>query len=301
MERVKMSKHIKTCAKLALRTATRSLALREVSPIFTSFLEPQRMLRRLSLYLIIAVAGASCVSNKKFVLLQKDDVNKRDLPIDSVVRNYKPVQHEYKIQSEDLLSVRFESLTTKDFDFLNHGNQTLNITGLNALVMGELVDANGAIPFPFLGKVVVAGLTVFEIQDKLQGIANQYVESPVVKVRLINFRFTILGEVNQEGTTVLINNRVNMLEAIGWAGGTTDLADKANVKLIRNINGETTVQYINLLKEDFINSPYYYLHQNDVLVVPALRQRPYRKYVGQNLALLVSTLSLLVLVVTLTK
>ncbi len=218
-----------------------------------------------------------------------------------MVRSYKPVQGEYKVQPEDLLSVRFESLTPKDFDFLKQANENINITGLNSLIIGELVDRNGDIPFPFIGKVTVGGLTVFEIQDKLQSLANQYLESPVVKVRLINFRFTILGEVNKEGTTVLNNNRVNVLEALGWSGGMTDLADKANVKLIRQIKGEITIQYLNLLEEDFINSPYYFIHQNDVLIVPALKQRPYRKYFGQNLALVVSSLSLLLLAINLTK
>jgi polysaccharide export outer membrane protein len=89
--------------------------------------------------------------------------------------------------------------------------------------------------------VKVAGLTVYEVQNKLQQIADQYLESPVVKVRLINFRFTILGEARREGTVVLGNNRVNYIEAIGLAGGLTDLADKKNIKLIRQINGKAEV------------------------------------------------------------
>ncbi len=263
------------------------------------------MIRLLWLFAGSVILLSSCVSNKKFVYLQQDDVNKRGLPKDTIVRSYQVGQYEYKIQPEDVISVQFESLTPKDFDFLNNnqsgqGSGTDAIGG-NTLLIGELVDTKGEIPFPFIGKVKVAGLTVFEIQDTMQKIAAQYLDSPVVKVRLLNFRFTVLGEVNNEGTIVLNNNRVTLLEAIGWSGGLTDLADKANVKLIRERNGETTIQYLNLLQENFINSPYYYIHQNDVLIVSSLKQRPYRKYFGQNLALVVSSLSLLLLAINLTR
>ncbi len=263
------------------------------------------MLSRLFVFLLIATIGSSCVTNKKFVLLQKDDVNKKDLPKDSTVRSYSNGPYDYRIQPEDIISVQFTSLTPKDFDFLNK-NQTgqapaQNLASGSLMLIGELVDNNGEIPFPFIGKIKVGGSTVFEIQENIQKIANQYLESPVVKVRLLNFRFTILGEVNKEGTIVLNNNSVTLLEGIGWSGGLTDLADKANVKLIRQKNGQTSVQYINLLDEDFIRSPYYYIHQNDVLIVPALKQRAYQKYFGKNMALLISSISLLLLTVTLLK
>lgn len=262
------------------------------------------LLNRFTFFLLASVFFVSCISNRKFLYLQKGDVNKSDLPKDSVVRTYSVNPPEYKIQSEDIISVRFESLTSKEFDFLNQTNSTAAVGGaqiVGALLLGELVDNNGDIPFPFIGKVKVRGLSIFEIQDKLQTIAAQYLESPVVKVRLLNFRFTILGEVAKEGTVVLNNNRVSIIEAIGWAGGLGDFADRANVKLIRQEGGKTTVQYIDLLKEDFINSPYFYLHQNDVLVVPGLKQRPYRKYFAQNLSIVLSSVSLILLVLTLKK
>lgn len=245
---------------------------------------------------------SSCVTNKKYVYLQKGDVNVKDLPKDTVVREYDLMQFEYRIQPEDNISVRFESLTPEEYDIFNRGmdgqvNQ--NLTQGNSLLIGELVDPNGEITYPVIGKVKVAGLTVYEIQDMLQKVADQYLESPVVKVRLINFRFTILGEVRSEGTVILTNNRVNYIEAIGLAGGLTDLADKKNIKLIRQINGKTQVRYLNLLDENFITSQEYFVYQNDLLIVPALRQRPYQTYFGKNLSLIISSLSLFLITLTL--
>ncbi len=251
---------------------------------------------------VLIMLVASCVTNRKYQMMQKGDVNKQNMPSDSVMREYSMETFNYKIQTNDLISVRFESLSAKEYDFLSSQTQQGNnaIIG-GALLLGDLVDEHGQIPFPVVGKVKVAGFTIFEIQDNLQAIAEQYLDSPIVKVRLLNYRATFLGEVKQEGVVAINNNRVTVLEAIGMAGGLTDLADKTSIKLIRQKGDHTEVVYLNLQDEDFINSPYYYVYQNDVLVVPALRQRPFRKYFGENLSLLISSLALLIIVLSYTK
>jgi len=263
-----------------------------------------RPAQNLILLVFAAALLSSCVTNKKYVYLQKDDVNVKDLPKDSLMRTYDLPDYEYRIQPEDILSVRFESLTPQEYDIFNRNmmmqqQQNMNLAQGGALLIGELVDPNGEIVYPVIGKVKVAGYTVYEIQERLQQLADQYLESPVVRVRLINFRFTILGEANQEGTVVLQNNRVSYVEAIGLAGGLKDLADKRNIKLIRQINGKTEVRYLNLLDENMVNKPEYFVYQNDILIVPALRQRPYRQYFGQNLSLVLSSLSLLLITISL--
>ncbi len=260
-------------------------------------------MKKILFSMLFACFIMSCVTNKKYNLLQKDDVNKTNLPREKVVRTYDLDSVYQTIQTNDVLFISFESLTSKEFDFFGKSSQQSGNTAslaLGASAIGDLVDDKGEIPFPVVGRVKVAGLTVFEAQKALQKIASKYLESPIVKVRLFNFRVHFVGEV--KGTSVtLSNNRVNMLEAISLAGGFTDLADRSNVKLIRQNGNKSEIVYLNFLDENILKSPYFFVHQNDVLIVPPLRQRPFRNYFTSNLSLVLSSLSILLLVYTYAK
>jgi polysaccharide biosynthesis/export protein len=259
--------------------------------------------------LIIFVALTSCVTNRKVQYLQKDDANVKNLPKDSLMRTYSIGDQQYKVQREDLISVRIESLTPEEFDIYNRQGSSANNgnTGAvggqagNFLLLGELVDHHGQIPFILSGKVTVEGTTIYEIQDTLQSIANQYLKNPIVRARLLNYRFTVLGEVNKEGLVTSVNNRVSVVEAMGLAGGLGDLADRSSIKLIRQIDGQAKIYYINLLDENLFSSPFYYTQQSDIYIVPPLRQRPFRKYFVQNISLALSAISILLVVLTYSK
>lgn len=258
------------------------------------------MIRLISTVIVVGICF-SCVTNKKVQYLQFEDELKADsVVLDSVVRSYSLKKGPYRIQPQDLLSIQVESLTDEQFDyFSSENNENGNITEGNAAIMGELVDPMGEVDLPVIGKLKVEGLTVFEVQELVINKLGKSLVDPVVKVRLLNFRFTVLGEVRSEGTVISYNNQLSILEAIGLAGGLTDLAKRSEVKLLRTQGDRTDIQYINLLDEELLNSPYYYVHQNDVLIVPPLKQRPFKTNFASNLSLLLSATSTLLLVVTL--
>ncbi|MBX2916347.1 MAG: polysaccharide biosynthesis/export family protein [Cyclobacteriaceae bacterium] len=256
-------------------------------------------MRYLFCLVCFAFLFSSCVTNRKIQYFQNGQTEMDMNPLDSVLRKYKTEAFQYLIQPQDAIFVKFESKSNQDFDFLSSGQQSAINVAQAANLISELVDDNGFINLPVLGKIHVAGLSIFEIEEKLQNLANQYLEAVHVRVRLVNFRFTILGEVNREGVSISNNNRITLPEAIGLAGGLGEFADRSNIKLIRQKGRDVEVSYVNLLDEQIISSPYYYIHQNDILVVPPLKQRPFRRYFGQNLGLFVSTISLILLTINL--
>lgn len=264
-------------------------------------------MRRLFGCIVVATAFLTgCVPNKKIVYLQSDDLKKKDLPMDSVVRTRPMEIREYRIQPLDLLSIRFESLTDADYDFISklypNVQQVGGGGGGSALfINGFLVDNNGELEFPVSGKIKLSGLSLFEASSSIQTAFRPFLKDPVVRVQLLNFRFTILGEVNLENQVISQNSRVTLMEAIGMAGGLTDLADRSKIKIVRQKGAESEILYMNLLDENLLSAENYFIHQNDLIVVPALKQRPFRKYWLENVTLIVSTLTLVLLVVTLTQ
>lgn len=262
-------------------------------------------LRNIGYLLLVLALLASCVPNKKVLYLQKGDVNKNIVEKDTVVRKHEMVINEYKIQPLDMLNIQFETLSEDNnaFDFLDKlapqamgGGGQGNVLALN----GIFVNPEGFVAYPVLGKIKVAGLTIFEAEREIGKIAAQYVPDVVVRVRMLNFRFTIMGEVIAGERVLIANNpRLTIMEAIGLAGGLSDLADRSNVKIVRQKGEVAEIVYVNLLEEEFIESPYFYVQQNDVIIVPPLKQRPFRRYFVQNLGILSTTISFAALIITL--
>lgn len=130
-----------------------------------------------------------------------------------------------------------------------------------------LVDENGTIDFPVLGKVKVAGLTRLQLKEVIKNKLTVYIKDPIVNVRLKNFKITVLGEVNNPGSFVIPNERITIIEAIGMAGDLTITGKRGNIVVIRESDGVNTYHRVDMTSKNIFDSPVYFLAQNDVLYV----------------------------------
>ncbi|MBR5393872.1 MAG: polysaccharide biosynthesis/export family protein [Bacteroidaceae bacterium] len=161
-----------------------------------------------------------------------------------------------------------------------------------------LVANDGTIEFPVLGTLQVGGLSKAEcekmIHDKLVPFMNA-AENPVVTVRMANYKISVLGEVNKPGMFTVGNEKINILEALAQAGDLTIYGVRDKVKLIReNEKGRKDVYTLNLNDAEIINSPYYYLQQNDIVYVEPNKVKARNSSIGQSTTLWLTSTSILI-------
>lgn len=142
-------------------------------------------------------------------------------------------------------------------------------SGSTGQLMDYLIDVDGNIDYPVLGKIKLVGLTVEEAKElfKKKFSEGQLLKDPVVMVRVLNFRVTVAGEVRSPGVYPVSGERVSILEALGMAGDLTIKGRRDNVLVIRDFNGTKTYTRIDLTNKEVFNSPVYYLTQNDYIYV----------------------------------
>ncbi|SFB20944.1 polysaccharide export outer membrane protein [Flavobacterium swingsii] len=130
-----------------------------------------------------------------------------------------------------------------------------------------LVDANGVIQFPVLGEIKTGGQTKSEVINVIKSKLKKYINDAIVNMRIVNFKVTVQGEVVKPGSFTIASERITLPEALSLAGDLTIYGKRDNIILVREVNNKKTFNRIDITKADFINSPYYYLSQNDLLYV----------------------------------
>ena len=132
-----------------------------------------------------------------------------------------------------------------------------------------LVNSDGSIDFPIIGSVHTANKSLEDLKNTLTERVSTYVKNPTVTVKLANFKITILGEIARPGQYTMADINPTILNAIGIAGDLTMYGKRDNILVVRNTNGETSKERLNLMDASFVNSPYYQLKQGDVIYISA--------------------------------
>lgn len=226
-------------------------------------------MRRFLTYLLLLVAAAaishSCASYKDIVYFQNID----DVELMPITNEFEAV-----IKKDDRLTI---VVSGPDKTVTAPYNLTLteiaNTTGVansnpETTTLSYLVDVNGNIDFPILGTLHVEGMTRSQLVDYLTAEIGKDVQDPIVYVSFRNFKITVLGEVRTPGTFTIDSEKINILQALGRAGDLSLTAERDNILLIREVNGEQKHYKIDLKDAHLLDSPYFYLQQNDVIVVP---------------------------------
>ena len=223
--------------------------------------------------------ATSCAGPKKSIYF-KDSV-----PLNPTILTQKmdPVK-EAIVQPEDILAIHVSTISsilepTSPTSLFNDGGTTYDVSssagGISsgAGAKGYLVDPAGLIDFPVIGKTKVGGLTIRQAKEALAIKLKNYVKEPVVEVRIINYKVTILGEVGRPGTVMAPNHKLSIIDALAAAGDVPITGRKDNVMIIRENEGTREYATLNLNSKDVFTSPYFYLKQNDIIYVEPARIR----------------------------
>ncbi len=245
---------------------------------------------------LLAILTSSCVNYKKVPYLQKDAKRQVTAQVS---------KFDAKIMPNDLLTITVntadrEAAMPFNLVYPTGGTSISSSLGENAL-QKYLVDSQGYINFPTVGMLRVEGMTRREAESLiLEKISSNFKELPIVIVSFSDYKVSVVGEVARPGTFTIANEKVNVLQALSLAGDMTIYGERDNVQIIReHANGEKEVIYINLNDRSLLDSPNYYLQQNDVLYVVPNKTKARGADIGAATTLTFSSVSILISVTNL--
>ncbi|MFY0483140.1 polysaccharide biosynthesis/export family protein [Flavobacterium sp. PLA-1-15] len=258
------------------------------------------MKKRFFAIAILTMLLTSCASREKIVYYQ--DIKNLS---SSENKTYEPL-----LKPDDLLMIfisapdpeaaaPFNLSTVSLAGNTGSGLSNVENSGGQVRYQTYLIDSNGYIQFPIVGNIKLGGLTREAALLSIKTSLKKYIQEPIVNLRILNYKVTVQGEVVRPGVFNILTERVTLPEAISMAGDMTIYGKRDNVLIIREVDGVRTSNFVDMTKSDFINSPFYYLSQNDLIVVEPNKTRVNSSVVGPNISVIISSLSLLITVVAL--
>ncbi len=220
---------------------------------------------------------------------------------DQTIANKLPIP-EPQIQANDLLSITVTSSNPEASALFNAPNESSNITvaaaaSASALTIGYLVNQNGDIYFPVLGQLHVVSMTKFQLSTLITQkiLEKKLLIDPIVTIRYLNFKVSVMGEVNRPGVYTTLTEKFSILEALSFAGDITIYGRRDDVLLIReNDKGEKIIKHLDLTDQAILSSPYYYMKSNDVLIIASNGGRLVKEKNAQTIPIFFAVLSFLI-------
>ncbi|MBP6089698.1 MAG: polysaccharide biosynthesis/export family protein [Crocinitomicaceae bacterium] len=256
--------------------------------------------------LILLLVVSACKTKEKLVYFQDKTSNQKVYNDSSGVTSDAVVKTKFTttFKVDDFLSIQ---ITGEDPDALAVFTPEVSLqNNANGYVQGNpardgyLIDPEGTINLPIIGKFHIAGLTRMEAIQQLEAKIGLYIKSPVIQLQIQNYKITVLGEVRNPGTFKIPNERITLLEAIGLAGDLKATGVRKNVLIVRDENGVKTEFRVDLTSKDIFQSPAYYLQQNDVIYVePNLSAQTEATLWRSNGGLFVSLTSIIITTIAL--
>ncbi|NND64063.1 MAG: sugar transporter [Flavobacteriaceae bacterium] len=221
-------------------------------------------MKHLLALILVSTLLVSCATKKEIIYFQDVET---DIPIGDQ-QKFEPV-----IESNDILHISVSSMNEEVLTpFRRNTGTQAAVNTANQGLQGYLVNADGNIRFPVIGDFQVVGKTRGNVEDELREKLSEFITDVVLDVRIMNFKVTVLGEVNNPGVYTIEDERVTLPQALGLAGDLSEDGKRGNIMVIREVDGKQTVSRIDLTKTEFFSSPYYFLKQNDVVYVePSLK------------------------------
>ncbi|MDC1379393.1 polysaccharide export protein [Algibacter sp.] len=206
--------------------------------------------------IIVLLSLSSCVSKKEVVYFQ----NAKDFETIVDTDTFTP-----KFKVNDIISIY---VSTFDLDAVRPFNLSKDGGNMNSTeFLDYLIDNEGNIDYPVLGKIKLLGLSVQEAQNLFKDKLALYLKDPIVNIRILNFRISVLGAVGSPGLYQVSGERITLLEAIALAGDLGIKGKRENILVVRDFNGTKTYTRVDLTNKELFNSPVYYLTQNDIVYV----------------------------------
>jgi polysaccharide export outer membrane protein len=244
--------------------------------------------------LFICLYGTSCIPSKNLKYFN-------NLSDSQVVRLPKLEKPQARIMPEDILDIRIAGANEATAALLNTYSSTTSAASPTNANTGYLVDNQGDVEFPIMGKIHAAGLSREEFRDRLKERVSKYLKDPLISVKFTNFRFSVLGEVKAPGSFLVQQERVTVLEALGLSGDMTTYSRRNNVRIIRDSSGNREVGQLDFTDKAIFTSKYYYLQRNDIVYVEAEKSKSQFEDFSRVSSIVATLASIIALTITILR